>query len=312
MQDAPESVLSGLPGLPIMPSMPVTSEFTCPNVPSVLYRWSNVDSMGINSKQHLVAGLFASELKLKSPEEYSVDDFRNLVLQHVRIMHVPSPFISTFMTPLSPIHRALKKREGALVTIIDPSQLQTPIYSAQALVSNLALREGWYCGVGEYLIWGSVPSQAIVTSFKISDLERIAAEDQAIGEILQFDQIEASVSCGDPLRRALARGPGKVDHSSGFTVGRLLRRLSVPQSHSEAVAGNITCSWKFGHAGTWDDFSDGLRAAYAISSERSAYFASPAQPSVHEEDAPDSQSDDYVIVGSEEGDYAMVDSEEAG
>lgn len=270
------------------------TEFTGPNVPPVLYRWSNIDSMGVNSKQHLVAGLFASDMKLRLPTEYAQEDFKELVLRHVRIEHLPTPFISTFITPLSPIHRASKKGEGAMITIIDPTKLLTPCYSAKALVLNLGLRNGWYCGVGEYLIWGRVPSQAIVASVKISDLEKIAAEDQEIGELLQVDKIQSHGSCGDKLRRALSTGPGRLDRSSGFTVGRLLKRLEIPQSHTEAVAKNITCSWRFDRNGMWEEFKEGLHAAYG------APLVSPQSNGHGEEEAVGLDGDGYVMVDLEE------------
>lgn len=291
--------------IPLFSASPTSSaipEFTSQVVPPVLYRWSNVDSIGINSRQHLVAGLFASDLQIRSPAEYSKEDFKNLVLHHVRIDKVPTPFISTFITPLSPIHRAFQRGQGAIVTIIDPSKLRTPLFSAKALVFKLGLRNGWYCGIGEYLIWGRVPSQAIVASFKVSDLEKIAAEDPEIANILQVDKIQSHGSCGDKLRKALSTGPGKLDSLSGFIVGRLLRRLGIPQSHSEAVAYNITRSWGFGRDGrdgTWDQFSEGLSDAYTAPSEHSPLVSSQSNGHVPEE-ASDVDDEDYVLVDHEE------------
>ena len=112
------------------------------DIPPLLYRFSNIDSAGINSKQLIVAGLFASDADVKPPDEFSSDEFKNHVTNHVRINRVLTPFISTFMTPLSPIYRALKAREGAIVTIIDATKLQTPVYSAKTLVFDMNLRNG--------------------------------------------------------------------------------------------------------------------------------------------------------------------------
>lgn len=207
-----------------------------------------------------MAGLFASDSRIKLADEYSPDEFKSLVISHIRIKKVATPFISTFITPLPSIHRGLNKKEGAIITVIDPSNVRTPIYSAKGFVYGMDIRQGRYDGRGEFLIWGKVPSEAIVSSFKISDLEQIAAEDDDIGEILQVDQIQKHT--GKRLRSILANGPGRLDHHSGSTIGKLLRLLSIPEIHAENVAINIARSWGI-RRGHWEDFEAGLNSGFA-------------------------------------------------
>lgn len=255
-----------------------------------------MDSAGLNSKQYFVAGLFYPDVKLKYPDEYSQEEFKKMVVNHVRIDKVPTPFISTFITPLSPIHRAFKNREGAIVTIIDPAKLQTPFFFAKAFVFNLEIRQGKYCGVGEYLIWGKVPSQAIVASFKISDLERIAADHGDIEDMLGIGEIQRQEKCDERLRRALSKGPGRLDSNSGFIVGKLLNLLGIPQSHGELVAEKIVSSWRLRRTGSWENFKSGLNSAFAAS------FGLPSP-------LPSSQSNMSGVLGGDEvhGDEVDVD-----
>lgn len=272
-------------------------------LPPLLYRWSNIDSAGINSKQMLIAGLFASDSRIKLIEEYSPEEFKNLVIRHIRIEKAPTPFISTFITPLPTIHRALNKQEGAIITIIDPSKVRTPIYSARGLVYGMNIRQRKYDGRGEFLIWGAVSHEAIVATFKISDFERIAAENADIGDILQVDQIRKST--GKRLRSILATGPGRLDYPSGATIGKLLRLLSIPKTYAGQFATNITRSWII-NRGSREEFMAGLDAGLASTPSPSpapspSLFPTPASIAQSniidlEESAGDDSDDDIVLL----------------
>lgn len=211
------------------------------------------------------------------------------------------------MTPLSPIYRALKAREGAIVTIIDATKLQTPVYSAKTLVFDMNLRNGWYCGVSEYLIWGKVPTEAIVSSFKVSELEKIASEHKDIGDMLQVNKMQnfktTVGSSRKSLRTMLSKGPGKLDHDSGLVVGKLLKLLNISKTYSEGVALNFTRSWQFSMDGSWDEFKTGLNEAFVRSSLLSPPATTRSQLSVSVpgvgECAVNGSDDDYVMIENE-------------
>ncbi|KMK57776.1 hypothetical protein Y699_03196 [Aspergillus fumigatus Z5] len=117
-------------------------------LPPLLYRWSNADSQGINTRKRYIAGLFAdSEVSKFLPDEISLEEFDGYVLNHVSIASHPSPFISTFQSILAPIHRALWGKEGAMVSIIDTRKLTGPVYFAKSLVQQNKIRIRGYNGL---------------------------------------------------------------------------------------------------------------------------------------------------------------------
>lgn len=232
-----------------------------------MYRWSNVESQGINTRTVILAGLFANtEHETFHPGEIPQTDFESYVRSHVSISKTVTPFVSTFNSPLAPVHRSLRAREGALINIIDSSRLEGHVYSARKLVWDLDIRIPGYRGVGEYLVWGRVPTPAIICSFTTTELVRIVNDDAEIAQLLQLDRIESAKRNQPRLKRALSRGPGKLDWRSGCIVGRLLRKLSLPEAYIDKVALGICRSWKFSRSGSEDDYLKGARQGYLPSS----------------------------------------------
>lgn len=233
------------------------------DMPPILYRWANVDSQGVNTKSLIISGLFSnSDQDFFAPDETPREEFEQYATKHVSIEKSLSPFISTFQSLLAPVHRAIRAGEGAAVTFIDTSKLETKVYSAKSLVWDLGIKIKGYRGLGEYLVWGKVPTPAIFCTFKISTLVSIAEEDVGIGDILQLSRIKSSKRNRNELQRALSKGPGRVDGSSGLVVGRLLRKLEVPSPYLEAVAVKISHSWRFARCKDTSDYLNGVQAGY--------------------------------------------------
>lgn len=224
-------------------------------------------------------------------------------------MKSSSPFISTFKSLLAPVHRALRAREGAIVSIVDSSKLQTEAYSAQRLVGELNINIPGYQGVGEYLIWGRIPTPAIVCSFTINNLIRITEEDKDIRRLLQLGEIESFQRNRRKLHRTLSQGSGKADCRSGLTVGRLLAKLNLPSSHIEGVAMGLLYSWRFSRNGMLDDYLKGAKEGYLAPTtvpEAPQTPPSPTHPDVVSTEEPgDSMSEE------EDGDDDIVPSIES-
>ncbi|KAF7594779.1 hypothetical protein BBP40_008282 [Aspergillus hancockii] len=241
----------------------VKQQENAPWIPPLLYRWSNIDSQGVNSTKMFLAGLFIDELDYFAPDDIDAYEFDQHVLNHARTTKVPTPFISTYRSMLAPIHRAIKHKEGAIVTIIDSKRLQTRAFSAKQLVRKVGLKIRGYNGAGEYFIWGKVQPSAIVTSFKLSSLLQIAKEDPRFETLLQLDAIGAHEKASKPLHRALAKGPGKLDRQSGLIIGELLSLVQVPQQYFLLVAQGIAFSWRMNKEGSWQDFVEGVSNGFA-------------------------------------------------
>ncbi|KAJ0423981.1 hypothetical protein BJY00DRAFT_309796 [Aspergillus carlsbadensis] len=229
-------------------------------IPQLLYRWWNVDSQGVNSRDLFVAGLFTSTSML-APDTISKEEFKLRFLNHISRKHISSPFISSFQSALSPIHRGLCNQEGATVSIIDSSKLKkSQVFSAKEFVQRNSVRIGrTYDGRGEYLIWGLIPKDAIICSFKITALREIAAKDLEIERFLQLDMIAAFKRARRPLHKAMEKRAMGLDQRTGATVGRLLSSLGVPCEYSKAISEGLAYSWRVKWRGKpWNDFNQGV------------------------------------------------------
>ncbi|PTU20791.1 hypothetical protein P175DRAFT_0479047 [Aspergillus ochraceoroseus IBT 24754] len=234
------------------------------HMPPILYRWWNVDSQGINSMDSFVAGMFSKAKKnFFLPGDILPEEFNTYFRRHIQIQRTPSPFISTFKSMLAPVHRALRNQEGATVSIIDARKLEAQIYSAKDFVQENSIRIGTYNGAGEYLIWGEVPNAAIICSFKVSQLCRIASENTQIGKLLHLDMISSYKINRRALHRALAKGASALDMQAGLAIGGLLSLLQVPYQYSKDVSEGIAYSWRVKRRRLpWKDFFEGVQAAY--------------------------------------------------
>ncbi|RHZ71376.1 hypothetical protein CDV55_104936 [Aspergillus turcosus] len=238
--------------------------------PPLLYRWSNADSQGINTPKRYTAGLFAdSEVSPFLPEDIPPEKFNDYVLKHVERITptshpTPSPFISTFKSILAPIHRAVRGMEGARVSIIDTMKLNGPLYSARDLVRKNKIKIRGYSGIGEYLIWGDVPTPAIICSFKISTLIQIAQDNEDIGRILQLDRIASKTHVRGNLRTVLSKETGSMNlnHASGVSLGKLLHFINVPEAYYQMVGEGIIRSWQLQKQGAWQEFQQGLEVGF--------------------------------------------------
>ncbi|KAJ5602007.1 hypothetical protein N7510_011541 [Penicillium lagena] len=220
------------------------TEATCTDLPPLLFRWSNIDSQGSNSKGLLVSGLFANVFpEIYRPGDISEEQFKACITQHITKQKVKSPFISTFATLLGPIHRALRAGADAVVSVIDSSKLATAAFSAQSIVISSGIQFKRYKGYSEFLIWGYVPAKAIVTTFKVSDLETIASIHCQIGQLLQLPEIRKEDNIRPALRATLANSFPSLE--AGQIVGKLLERLEIPDAYRADVALTFANSWKW-------------------------------------------------------------------
>jgi hypothetical protein len=228
-------------------------------MPPLLFRWSNRDSQGVNSKNIFLAGLFCNG-EWFNPEGLSEDRFESFVRSHVTKQKVKTPFISTFRSPLAPLHRALAGGKGAILTVIDTSKLDTKVFYASPLaIRTRTLTYSWK-GYGEYLIWGRVATDAIAFSVEITRVEDIAQSHRDIGRLLQIPLIRSFLRCNQKLREMLA-AKRKSPFKSGRTLGKLLTFLEVPTTHWDNIASRFAKSWGWVYKEETALFHSGLRSA---------------------------------------------------
>ena len=228
-------------------------------MPPLLFRWSNRDSQGVNSKTIFVAGLFCNGEWFNS-ENLSEDQFESFFRSHVTKQEVKTPFISTFLSPLAPFHRALAGGKGAILTVIDTSKLDAKVFYAHPLaIRTRTLTHSWK-GYGEYLIWGRVATDAIAFSVETTRVEDIAQSHRDIGRLLQIPLIRRFLRCNKKLREMLAV-KRKAPYKSGRTFGKLLTFLEVPTIHWEHIASRFTKAWGWVYKKEIALFHSGLRSA---------------------------------------------------
>ncbi|KAJ6021781.1 hypothetical protein N7540_007285 [Penicillium herquei] len=216
-------------------------------MPTVLFRWYNIDSQGINSEDLIRAGLFTGD------DNFDLDvnhvrkhEILEMFESHVSKAKCPSPFISTFVHPLSPIHRAIRKQNEARLAMIDTSKLgpDAIVIKASTLVQLTNTRTRKWRGYGEYLIWEEVPRNAILCTFKISRLEDIAMDWLDIGEFLQLDVLRNTKFSDKHLYWELAKNlemmPGNTLNEALLNMVKL---LEVPNEFEETVAQRFKEAW---------------------------------------------------------------------
>ncbi|OJJ72907.1 hypothetical protein ASPBRDRAFT_206747 [Aspergillus brasiliensis CBS 101740] len=281
-----------------------THPYWTDEVPPVIYRWSNIDSQGVNSKTLIMAGLFADGRQFFTPGDIPQEKFNDYFSRHVHIEKTPSPFISTFCSMLAPVHRALWNKEGAIISIINTQKLDTEIYSAGRLFREQNLRIRGYDGRGEFLVWGKIPPAAIICAVKISTIQQLADKYLDIGEFLQLEKLASYKYNRKHLHSDLARGAGKLDRTSGFAIGKFLYSINLPIEFSRKVSEGLFRSWRLKRQGTWESFYEGVDAGYGRSTPSTSVSEAGRPESVEISD-----DDSATECGSETEDENLSDSE---
>ncbi|OQE08362.1 hypothetical protein PENVUL_c010G05739 [Penicillium vulpinum] len=235
-------------------------------LPPLLFRWSNHDSQGVNTRTLFLAGLFCNA-EWFHPEDVSESQFESFFQSHVTKEKTKTPFISTCQSPLSPFHRAVAGQNGAMITIIDTSKLNTKVFYAYPLAirTRTLILRGWK-GFGEYLIWGHIPTEAIAFTVDIASLQQIVRSHRDVNRLVQIPLISSSLRCDTKLRDMLAL-KRKSPFRSGRTLGKLLTLLQVPAIYWENLATEFAKGWGWRHKKEISLFHRGIQSAPPYQSE---------------------------------------------
>lgn len=141
------------------------------DLPSLVFRWYNDRSQGLNTPTELRAGRFLDQPQEIPPPEWALEAVTNHLIPH----KLPSPFIS-FRESLRPcLFRALKAgvETNPCITIVNLQKLKDitrqkwenyeAIKACPDLVQQFHLtlgRKGTYTGGGEWLVYGKSPPQS--------------------------------------------------------------------------------------------------------------------------------------------------------
>ncbi|KAJ5748603.1 uncharacterized protein N7511_010299 [Penicillium nucicola] len=237
------------------------------SIPPLLFRWWNIDSQGTNSKLEVVAGLFCIR-ETFDPEVITATEFEAFFKAHVTKQELASPFISTFSFPLAPFHRALINQKGAKVSIIDTSKVKARIFYAYPLAVRTRTFTFSWKGYAEYLVWGQIPAEAIVSTLDIETVQLIAQLNRDVNRLLQPQLIQAMPRCNQKLRDILAtRHKWQSSFKCGLTLRKLLVYLQVPQTHWEKIAPKFAHCWGWKYVGEKREFMEGALSGNPFSQE---------------------------------------------
>ncbi|KAJ5988710.1 hypothetical protein N7481_003920 [Penicillium waksmanii] len=226
-------------------------------LPPLLFRWWNKNSHGLNTRTLLMAAAFA---KAESPVERVMlegmgrEDFLLAFKNHVTKARVDSPFISLFKSPLSPIHRAVRHQDGAVISVIDPSKLERDV--------------NWK-GFGEYEVWEKIEGPAIVCTFDIRTLMNIDHDNPVIGGFLQLLIIRGYDSGSNALHVRL-KSILKSHHDHDMALSRLMELLEVPEQYRASMCHCFKKSW---FENTIENWTQGeLEASRSVSPRNEVYI----------------------------------------
>jgi hypothetical protein len=235
-----------------------TRELSIDRIPPLLFRWWNRDSQGLNSKNQFLAGIFRHRERF-DPKDITGTEFKAFFRRHVTKQEVATPFISTFSFPLAPFHRALTGQKGAMVSIIDTSKVTSKIFYAHPLAAQTRTFTHSWKGYAEYLVWGQIPAEAIVSTLDINSVGLIAQLNRDINRLLQPLIIGKMLRCNQKLRDILAiRRKGKSSFRCGLTLRKLLVLLQVPRAYWQDFASKFAHCWGWKYAQEKREFLDGV------------------------------------------------------
>ncbi|PGH13560.1 hypothetical protein AJ79_03553 [Helicocarpus griseus UAMH5409] len=238
--------------------------------PRILYRFYNTESSGINNPKGFSAGLWATgPSHIPNACLYDQRVLEAMAKTHLSRYNIKSPFVSTSSGFLVTFHKLLTQGKDAKMSIIDASKLdQRGLFSAQEILYKDPLGTDitpGYCGWAEWLVWGSIPEEAIVCTISEFRLLEIANVYPDIESVLQVKMIRMFPLNRSELKKHLWKTPTKIDRPDGLIVGNFLKIINLPEEYAEDVGWRISQGWHFTYkdkAGT-SRYLDGVRQGYA-------------------------------------------------
>ncbi|KAH8700896.1 hypothetical protein BGW36DRAFT_425699 [Talaromyces proteolyticus] len=266
-------------------------------MPSLLFRFSNDESAGINTRFGYIAYAFTENLaNIPNPAE-RLEEFPAWVWTHVNKKRIPSPFISTSIDPLIPIHRALRANRNAIVSIVDPGQVNPDhVFYMRDLMRRYSIRTMGYYGTKEWIIWGSISRKAILTTFRIDELLALANQHQDIEAVLQLDKIAASKTVKTKLHDKLSEKRFENDFVVGTTIGKLVKLLRVRNEYVNDVALALNVSWSFASSRNTDEYLRGVESGHDATKMENVEAIAPSTNESSQSSDNNNSIEDYVMV----------------
>ncbi|MCJ1365014.1 hypothetical protein MMC16_004132 [Acarospora aff. strigata] len=212
------------------------------------FRMYDDNSSGVNGPAGFRAGLFSDcNGEVSSPPDIGSKAFYNAAKNHFNWVREPTPFISMYQGLLPVLHRGFQSVANASVAVIDLQAVSasSKLYVAAQVIKQLGLRHGsfQYRGISEWLVWGMIDRNAVITTFKIKDLRKFLNGAPDVRIVLRFPEIENSRDANS-YRKSLKGNLNQVGKACGRVVGKFTAFMAVPDSYVEEVARKIVRNWQ--------------------------------------------------------------------
>ena len=227
------------------------------NLPRFGFRAFNIRSQGLNSSEGLRAGRFKGSTVIPPPPWTQTLAYSNDALRHINATPTDlTPFVSVTRNLIRAFHHGLKSASDSSIVVVDLHKVEKHdeqhhfgrVQSVKDL--NLKSPDG-YNGSGEYLVWGEVPGNAVISCQSIT---QILSNLPNCGDGAPFhvDTIRsAKYSTAARNRIKVARTPLTIHN--GKAVGNLLRALKIPKKHLKDAVYSVIADWQFqaSRSGMW-------------------------------------------------------------
>jgi hypothetical protein len=218
--------------------------------PQLVFRFYNNNSSGVNAPSGMRAGLFQDQENIYPPPDINSKAFRKEAATHFSWTQEPTPFISMYESILPVLHRGLLSTIDACIAVIDlhtvsRSRNHSKVYAGAHIIKRLGLQQVayGYRARSEWLVWGIIEKEAIVTTFKVENLRRYLTGSPDVCIVLRFPDIESSRNA-DEYRKRLKGNLNQVGKAAGRVIGKFLGFIELPESYVESAAKKVARDWQ--------------------------------------------------------------------
>ena len=243
-------------------------------LPRYAFRAFNSTSQGLNSPRGFRAGRFKHSTAIPPSPETQSPQYCEDALMHINSLpNGSTPFISVTRNLLRALHHGFKTAFNSSIAVIDLHKVERldldgekrflgTVQSVRAL--NLKSPDG-YSGSGEYLVWGEITENAVVSCQTITHL--VSSLSTSENDCPFYFNIIRSSAYSTAARNHIKKACTPLTSYTGKAVGELLRALYIPASRLDDAIYAVISDWRFNatKSGQWRKnrhFMTGVREGF--------------------------------------------------
>jgi len=239
-------------------------------IPKLVFRAFCDKSQGINSSTCIRAGSFMNST-IPPPISSESPTFKKHAHRHInKVPNGTTPFVSVTPKLLGAFHRAFKMSTNSSIAVIDlelagrlrNTQKEDSHPVAHSVKSLKLESPDNYRGASDWLVWGEIPGQAIISCNTIADVISSFSTSENEGPF-HFEAIRSAAY--SPVARAhIRKARTPLTSHNGQAVGRLLRVLGIPTSHLHDAIYAVITDWEFNasRSGRWKQNNEFMKGVH--------------------------------------------------